>query len=51
MKGFFFRQKGREKEVSSKEWVVSTEVTFLWGKEWITSVVPTQKPQVDWLRV
>ena len=27
----FYRQKERTKEISSKEWIVSGKVTFLWG--------------------
>ena len=29
--GDFYRQKGREKEVASKKWIVSAKVTFFWG--------------------
>lgn len=29
--GDFYRQKGQEKEVASKKWIVSAKVTFCWG--------------------
>lgn len=28
----FIRGRGQKKKVSSKEWIVSVKVTFLWGK-------------------
>lgn len=50
-------QNGRqrsEKEVSSKEWIVSGEVTFLWGKAGVCQAdYLTSADQVtsDWLKV
>lgn len=28
----FYRQKGRKRKFSNKEWIVLGKVTFLWGK-------------------
>lgn len=46
----FNRQKGAGKEVSSKKWIISCKVTFLWGRagsqaDYLTSadqVIPDQ---------
>lgn len=48
----FTGRRGQKKEISGKEWVVSGEVPFLWGKMWsvrqMTSLSPTRRSQTDW---
>lgn len=48
-----FRQKGWEKDISSKDWVVSGKVTFLWEGRVLSGGLPNCADRLitDWLKV
>lgn len=47
-----YRQEGWDKEVSSKEWIVSDKASFLWGMEGVyraAHLTSADQAVLDWL--